>query len=168
MSIFDGKTRKEDMAKVNLERNEAIKDIEMANKGLEEWRLTLLESYAKPVCTNPKNAAWLAQKLSEKYPTLRVTIAYENGYPSVSASPAPKVFETTHYPENQSAAALATLAKVSTQWPSYEVVAAYADGYNCGCAFMKENEELKAKIATMRDERRDMIPFHPAMMMRGF
>lgn len=163
------KQKVNEMAKVNLERETAVKDIELANKGLEEFRLALLESFAKPVCSQPKNAGWLAQKLSEKYPSLRITIAYENGYASVAAIPNAKVFEGGHYPEQQSVGALAALAKVTSMWPTWDVVAAFADGYNLACGVLKENEELKAKISQMRDERRDMMPFHPAMMMgRGF
>lgn len=163
------KQKVDEMAKVNLERETAVKDIAFANEKLEAHRLTLLESFTKPVCSQPKNAGWLAQKLSEKYHSLRITIAYENGYASVSAIPNAKVFETGHYPEQQSATALASSAKMSSQWPSWDVVAAFADGYNLACGVLKENEELKAKISQMRDERRDMMPFHPAMMMgRGF
>jgi hypothetical protein len=79
--------------KMAAQNEEFIKRIQDADRELERIHRALLPTYQKALVWSSRDPGSLTRSLSERYPKLRVAFSYENGSPSVSATPIFQPFE---------------------------------------------------------------------------
>lgn len=117
----------------------------------ETRRIELLPAYDKALISGIRSAERVAKRLSEKFKSLRISISYEKGEPSISATPSKWVPNDGYQSSNleyKVGEAEDALKKIDSHWPAFVEVAAYAKGYHDASEGMaeleKENRDLKA------------------------
>ena len=162
-------------AKPPLPNNEELQlRLTVVNTAFETRRVELLPAYEKALISGIRGAERVAKRLSEKFKSLRVTLSYENGGSTISATPSKWVPNEGYQSSNleyKVREAEDALKKIDSHWPAFTEVAAYASGYHDASEIVaeleKENRDLKASRASRAGYGGFPFGFAPPWFMGG-
>lgn len=138
------------------------------NLEIEELLTHFNKEYEHPLITGPRDADRVARKITDRYPTLIVSVLYKNGYKLVTAKLVTPTFNDNSNLKN-SVEIREKYLKNENNWPNFKLVQAFVTGYDMASEDAERMEKLKNENERLREQlymNRPMFPVFPPLGFR--
>lgn len=130
---------------------------------VERNRQAVVNTYSS-VKIKSVNSHGMAQKLSERFHNLRVTVEFDNGRQTISIEPMKVTLSVNSFsgydPEKAVQHAHAVANEGEKYWPHVDTVKAFADGYECALMEKQRSDDLRRSLDEERRNNNVTAPFY--------